>query len=148
VVVLRARSRHPEPDPVFLIPGGPGAGVTGSAEVQAHIFDSYLRDRDLVLVDSRGTGASNPLTCSLPASGRLQGRLETIVETAQRCLPELQARADLTQYNTEYIADDLDDVRAALGYERINLQGLSYGTRVAQVYARRHPQHLRVMMLE
>jgi pimeloyl-ACP methyl ester carboxylesterase len=148
VVVIRSHSGSPRPDPLFGIAGGPGMGLTATAEFVAQIFDWARSERDLVLVDSRGTGDSHPLNCSAAPGGTLQSRFEPLVVTAKRCLPELSANADLTQYNAETIADDLDDVRAALGYEKINIQAISYGTRVAQVYARRHGEHLRSMLLE
>ena len=148
VVVVPSHAAHPQPDPLFLIAGGPGQGVTGGAEDWAKIFDFVLRQRELVLIDVRGTGESNPLNCPLAPKGTLQERFEPLAETAKSCLPLLREKADLTQYQTEYIADDLDDARESLGYERINVQAASYGTRVAQVYARRHGEHVRSMILE
>ena len=67
------------------------------------------------------------------------------VDYVQRLRQTLESRADLTQYTTSIAMDDLDDVRAWLGYERINLFGLSYGTRAALVYLRQHPDRVRTV---
>jgi len=64
------------------------------------------------------------------------------------CAKRLAAKADLTRYTTSIAMRDLDDVRARLGYERIDLWGGSYGTRAALEYARQFPQHARTMVLD
>jgi pimeloyl-ACP methyl ester carboxylesterase len=145
VVVLPARARDRAPDPVFFLHGGPGAAASSMAPVFA---GSELRERrDIVLVDQRGTGASNPLDCGF---GDLQSMLYEMATFrlsagAADCREGLDA--DLTQYVTSIAMDDLDDVRAALGAERINLYGGSYGTRAALEYIRRHPDHVRTAVL-
>ena len=66
----------------------------------------------------------------------------------RKCRQELEPKANLTLYTTPIAMDDLDEVRAALGYERINLFGGSYGTRAALVYLKRHPQSVRTVTLQ
>ncbi len=149
VVVLPATGPDPREDPIFLLAGGPGQAATSLAMLA---YDSWMRhERDIVLVDQRGTGASNPLHCSL--SGDLegpQGHLEPIFqpELFRACLEELRRRADLTLYSTPIAMDDLDQVREALGYEMINLIGGSYGSRAALIYMQRHPATVRTAVLK
>src|SRR4029079_8805186 len=98
----------------------------------------------------RGSGASHRLDCKVPRDpGDVQAYFEPSLPPAEvrRCRGELDAIADLTQYTTSIAADDLDEVRAWLGYDNINLQGGSYGTRAAQVYLRRHGDHVRTATL-
>ena len=150
VVVLPAQSANPAPDPVFYITGGPGYGSSGAAGGMGQALGEIRKQRDVVLVDQRGTGKSHPLHCDLPGSeSDLQGYIRTLfpMETLRACEPKLAAQADLTQYTTEIAMDDLDDVRTWLGYERINVFGGSYGTRAAQTYMRRHPEHVRSAIL-
>src|SRR5271155_4102763 len=71
-----------------------------------------------------------------------------VLEKVRACRAELEKRADLTQYTTSIAADDLDDVRQAMGYDKINLYGGSYGTVAALVYLRRHGDHVRTLTLE
>lgn len=148
VLVLPAKSRAPAPDPIFVLHGGPGAAATTLA---AGLAESWLRrDRDIVLVDQRGTGRSNPLHVALAGSAdNLQGYLDPIfqVDLFRRGKERLERVADLRQYTTPIAMDDLDDVRRALGYQRINLVGGSYGTRAALVYMRRHEPHVRTAIL-
>jgi pimeloyl-ACP methyl ester carboxylesterase len=149
LVVLHARQAEArKPDPVFYLAGGPGGAATDAVQGQAR---SWLREtRDLVFVDQRGTGKSNRLQVPLPGSDEdLQGYLTTHFDVAvfKSALPKLQERADLTQYTTWIAADDLDEVRAALGYEQINLTGGSYGTRMALVYMRQHEPRVRAAIL-
>lgn len=144
VVVLPARGPRRAPDPVFLLSGGPGEGAVASAPDLAH--HPMRRRRDIVLVDTRGAGASNPLPCRLWGDGT---RLDHIfpLDAVRACRDELQKRADLTRYTTAAAVDDVEDVRRALGYDKINLAGISYGTLAAQVYLARHPESVRSMVL-
>ena len=108
-------------------------------------FKEVHRQRDIVLVDLRGTGASNPLDCALgdPLTSRIcRG------DRSPRPVSRARAEGGPRLYTNEPAVDDLDDVRAALGYERINLWGGSYGTRAALVYARRHPDRVRSVILD
>ena len=152
VVLFPANTLDPRPDPLFLIPGGPGQSVDALASLVG-AFADVRRKRDLVLVDPRGTGRSAPLECAA-----LKERdpfdeltdLEAANSAPRRCLAELtaQGKVDLTQYTTSAVVADLDAVRVALGYARINLWGGSYGTRVAQEYLRRHPEQVRSVVLD
>jgi pimeloyl-ACP methyl ester carboxylesterase len=144
VAVLPARSAKPAPDPLFIVVGGPGQGAVSLAGPLSQIFGEVLADRDVVLVDQRGTGASHPLDCKLPGSdddpeGYFGDMLP--VEAIRTCRAGLDA--DPALYTTPIAMDDLDDVRAALGYGKINLYGSSYGTRAVLVYMRQHPEHVR-----
>ncbi len=150
MVVLPALSPNPAPDPVFYLSGGPGYGSAGAARGMAQFLGEVRKQRDIVLVDQRGIGKSNGLHCDLPGGeADLQNYMRSLfpMDTLRACLPKLTAKADLTQYTTPIAMDDLDEVRAWLGYERINLFGGSYGTRAAQTYMRQHPDHVRSALL-
>jgi pimeloyl-ACP methyl ester carboxylesterase len=114
------------------------------------ILEPVRHDHDLVFVDQRGTGGSNPLNCDVGDNPRdLTTFLGEILpeDKVRSCREKLKEVADLRLYTTPIAMDDLDDVRAALGYERIDLLGASYGTLAAQVYMRRHPEHVRSVFL-
>src|SRR5262245_11641798 len=148
IVVLPALSSHPKPDPIFFLAGGPGQAATDLAGGLAG--DPLRRDRDLVYVDQRGTGDPDRLTCDLGAhEDDLQSYLGDVfpVDALRRCREELEKKYDLTLYTTDIAMDDFDEVRAWLGYGRINLFGGSYGTRASQVFLRRHPQAVRTVVL-
>jgi pimeloyl-ACP methyl ester carboxylesterase len=147
VAVLPARSRDVQGDPLFLLAGGPGQGATATFGAVLPLFEDLADRRDLVLVDMRGTGRSGPLRCDSHA-GDLEWDLaeQSFSRLAAECRPTLDA--DLSRYTTPVLADDLDDVRRALGYSRINLYGGSYGTRLALVYLRRHGEHVRSLVLD
>ena len=147
VVVFPAREQSHEPDPVFFLAGGPGQAATEAFPPQLGRFSKLQQERDIVLVDQRGTGASQPLDCPDEDPFEDSFREGIFVENAQRCLKKLRPR-DLTNFGTPVAADDLDDVRKSLGYKKLNLIGGSYGTRLALVYARRHPESLRTMVLD
>ena len=151
IVILPALGRDRAPDPIFLLGGGPGEGIATEAADQAENVATLRRRRDVVLVDQRGTGRSNPLACELYGPGnadpvKLAGPLFPDAEV-RRCRERLEKVADLTLYTTPIAMDDLDDVRAWLGYDRIDLAGGSYGTRAAQVYMQRHGEHVRSAVL-
>ena len=149
VVVLPARGSSPAPDPVFALAGGPGESATGAARVFAQRFEEARRERDVVLVDLRGTGGSNPLHCPLPGrDDDPQSYLGDLfpVESIRGCRKRLDA--DLARYTTSEAVADLEEVRAALGYERINLYGFSYGSRAVLVYLRSYPGRVRSAILQ
>jgi pimeloyl-ACP methyl ester carboxylesterase len=151
LVVLPARSPSPVPDPLFYLPGGPGEASIEVAPFFAQAFSGLRRDRDLVFIDPRGTGRSGALACTFPGSeDDPQGYLREMfpLEPIRACAAELGKRADLRQYTNIQVLDDLDEIRAWLGYERINLYGGSYGTRAAVVYLKRHPEHVRSLVLD
>jgi len=142
-----------EPDPVFLLAGGPGQGARASFPLLAGGFRDVLRSRHVILVDQRGTGGSNPLACRDAEGNNAFGDpFDESPEAARRfaegCLAELSKIADVRHYTTTDAVADLDAVRQALGAERINLYGGSYGTRVAQQYARTFPAHTRSVVLD
>jgi pimeloyl-ACP methyl ester carboxylesterase len=145
IVILPATGKDRAPDPVFLLEGGPGGGAISDAQEMSH--DPVRARRDIVLVDTRGTGGSNPLTCNM--WGEDGTRLDRILppDTVLACRDELQKRADLTQYTTAAAMDDLDEVRRHLGYGKVNLSGASYGTYAAQVFLARHPEAVRTVVL-
>jgi pimeloyl-ACP methyl ester carboxylesterase len=152
VVVLPASTLSPQPDPLIMLPGGPGQSSDALAPL-AGALGGVRRNRDIVLIDPRGTGKSAPLRCASLAPRDAFDELveeQTIAVAAQRCIAELRAGgdADPAQYTTSAVVADIDAVRIALGYDRINLWGGSYGTRVAQEYLRRYPQHVRSVVLD
>ncbi|HZV23978.1 MAG TPA: alpha/beta hydrolase [Luteimonas sp.] len=148
-----------EPDPVFMLAGGPGQAATESYPQVAPAFRDVLKKRNVILVDQRGTGKSNPLLCedeqkddaaaaeaiasSSPADKAAKARA-----LAQRCRDTLSKIADLRFYTTTDAVRDLEAVRQAIGAARVNLVGISYGTRVAQQYAMRHPATTRTIVLD
>jgi pimeloyl-ACP methyl ester carboxylesterase len=148
VAVVKAESTRAEPDPVFLLAGGPGQAVTEQFPAVAPALERLRRDRDIVLVDQRGTGGSGRLACppsgdALQALARSDAEEVALVAACARSLP-----VDLTQYTTAAFVQDLDRVRAALGYGRVNLVGVSYGTRAALVYLRTFPARVRTLVLD
>jgi len=148
VVVLPALGNQRRPDPIFLLAGGPGMGATDLAKLADRAMGRLREWRDVVLVDQRGTGDSNPLDCDLVDADSVYYALdgELPLDLMRQCLEGLDA--DPRQYTTPIAMDDLDDVRAALGYEAINLWGGSYGTRAALVYLRRHEDRVRTVIAD
>jgi pimeloyl-ACP methyl ester carboxylesterase len=152
VVAFPATAPTPAPDPLFVIAGGPGQSATEFAAVLIRDLAFAHATRDVVFVDQRGTGGSNALHCSLGENFNdiIQSvaiGVDADLPAVAKCREELERRADLRQYTTPIAVEDLDEVRAALGYGRINLFGASYGTRVALVYIRRFPQRVRSAIL-
>ncbi|HSM97287.1 MAG TPA: alpha/beta fold hydrolase [Rhizomicrobium sp.] len=137
-------------EPIFWFSGGPGASAIEEAQF---ILGDRTRDirsaHDIVFVDQRGTGSSNPLQCPPPRTPQGNfGYVEYEPHGLKACRAELERKADLTQYTTSIADDDIDDVRAWLGYDKIVLWGGSYGTKAAMVYMRRHPTHVAAAILD
>lgn len=152
VAFVPSQAKQPRPDPVFMLAGGPGQSARESYPAVSMAFRGVLRDRHVVLVDQRGTGGSNPLACRESdgdeAANGESGEFdrETAQAAARQCLDGLEA--DARFYTTSEAVLDLEDVRAAIGADAINLVGISYGTRVAQEYLRRYPARTRAVVLD
>ncbi|HEY0461874.1 MAG TPA: alpha/beta hydrolase [Pyrinomonadaceae bacterium] len=149
IVVFPATGQNKMPDPVFYIAGGPGSSATEDAPYVAADLLKVREKRDLVFLDQRGTGGSHPLNCTFFNAADLQSYLEhwNPPEDVKKCRDELEKNADLKLYTTTIAMDDLDEVRAALGFDEINIDAGSYGTRAAQEYIRRHGAHVRAAHL-
>jgi len=143
IVVLPAFDQKTKAEPLFDFAGGPGASSTAAADFYAGPGKIYRQRHDVVCVDQRGTGKSNLL--AIPREKTPQYYLSEMypVDYVREMRHALEPRADLTKYTTSIAMDDLDDVRAWLGYDKINLLGGSYGTRAELVYMRQHPDHVR-----
>jgi pimeloyl-ACP methyl ester carboxylesterase len=147
IAVLPAVSRSPAPDPLFFLTGGPGQAATESFLQIGAAFNKINQNRDIVLVDQRGTGQSHPLACpELPDESLSEFGDEQLTAWLDDCLTQLDA--DPRFYTTSIAMDDLDQVREALGYEAINIYGVSYGTRAALTYLQQHGDHVRAVILD
>jgi pimeloyl-ACP methyl ester carboxylesterase len=151
ITILPPTADNPAPDPVFYLAGGPGQAASVLLGDPSIVGNSLRERRALVLVDQRGTGGSNGLECPFYGPpGNAQSYFQPFlpIDKVRDCRAALAARADLAQYTTAASVDDLDEVRAALGYETINLIGGSYGTRLAMEYVRRFESRTRTVILE
>jgi pimeloyl-ACP methyl ester carboxylesterase len=148
IVLLPALGNEPQPDPLFFLAGGPGQGAAEMARPLRDVFGRVQSDRDIVLVDQRGTGKSHPLDCKSDdeSLAALSEPLEVSIERLKKCMAELDA--DLRLYTTPIAMDDLNDVREYLGYDKINIYGGSYGTRAALVYLRQHGPTVRAVVID
>jgi pimeloyl-ACP methyl ester carboxylesterase len=132
-----------------MLAGGPGQSAREAFPSVAGSFRELLRERDVVLVDQRGTGGSNPIDCRTPgeaAATEATDDPEAARRFAAECLAGLDA--DPRFYTTSDAVLDLEAVRAAIGAEQVNLVGISYGTRVALEYLRREPGRVRTAVLD
>ncbi len=153
VAVLPALARQKLPDPVFFFAGGPGQSAIGLAGTIEHLMPRIGARRDLVLIDQRGTGHSAPLQCdSLSQEQGLANVFDRGAQLAEldTCRAALQKLpwGDLRFYTTTIAMADADAVRAALGAERVNIVGVSYGTRAGLEYLRAYPQHVRRVVID
>ena len=136
-------------DPVFFLAGGPGQAAVQVWPQLDPAFAAVRKQRHVVLVDQRGTGASNPLECVPPDDAdKATPDADAIAVLARACAAKVADRADPRFYTTTDAIADLDAVREAIGAQKINLVGGSYGTRVAQQYAARFPERVRSIVLD
>ena len=149
VAVLPATGGAALPDPIVPLMGGPGEDTLSAAGYVHERLGRLRRERDVVLVDQRGTGRSAVLRCRLHDPANPAPSLQHLMppEPVARCARELSQHADLTQYSYLHFARDLEAVRKALGYGRLNLSAGSYGTRAAQVFLRAYPESVRTAFL-
>jgi pimeloyl-ACP methyl ester carboxylesterase len=146
LAVIRANPGKKADGALFLLSGGPGVAATQDRGNLSLVI--MVGDRDIVLVDQRGTGGSHEVYPPQPPdwSGLSPSEVEkAYAEWLQQTLPKFEA--DPRFYTTALAMDDLDDVRHALGYKKIDLIGGSYGTTAAQYYLRQHENHVRSVVL-
>jgi pimeloyl-ACP methyl ester carboxylesterase len=144
VLVVPAVHKPALPDAFTYLIGGPGGAATQAVDWVVPTFGAVNDRRDILLVDQRGTGASHPLSCAMPTH-----MLKTAAEQrafVAACFRSLHA--DVGQYGTRAAMDDLDAVRAALGYRQLDIYGASYGATAAQVFLKRHPSSVRTMAID
>ena len=156
VVVIRSERQPASPEPVVYMSGGPGGPLTVYATYQA--AHPLAAGRDIILVDQRGTGRSEPKLCPSLAGGFADALVEAAIEPAAEerrrtlfaaCREEATARGiDLTNFGTPVTVEDFDRVRQALGIARWNLFGVSYGTTVAMTLMARYPETVRAAVLD
>jgi pimeloyl-ACP methyl ester carboxylesterase len=149
VMVIPATTSHAQPDPIVPLMGGPGEDAISAAADFARRLASLRADRDLLLVDQRGSGQSGALHCNLYSPDNPATSLRDLfpVKAVKKCERDLRSRVDLTQYTYTRFASDLEQVRLALSYQKLNLFAGSYGTRAAQVFIRAFPNSVRTMYL-
>jgi pimeloyl-ACP methyl ester carboxylesterase len=147
VAVVSALNRRSTSAPLFLLAGGPGQSASDMYVAQSGAFARINRDHDIVLLDQRGTGRSSPLACEYPEDWQEPvDPMPALRQATQACLGKFGDRVRF--YTTSIAVQDLDAVRAALGFEQIDLYGASYGTRVAQLYMRRFPTRTHAAILD
>jgi pimeloyl-ACP methyl ester carboxylesterase len=165
VAIARHPSGNPEPDPIVYLEGGPGGSpleflyLTFNTQYQA-LFET---NRDIVIFDQRGIGYSEPaLDCpemqalnielldyELDGATLTQDELDTLlVDSLMACGETLSVDNDLSAYNSASNAADVESLRMALGYEQINLWGISYGTRLALTIMRDYPDGIRSVVID
>lgn len=148
IAVSNASDPQPEPDPLFFFAGGPGQAASETWPMIRAALRDVNKTRDIVMIDQRGTGGSHKLQCASEDMTDLDDAVDfdVIARLARECHGQLDA--DTRFYTTTIAAGDVEAVRQAMGYQAINIMGVSYGTRAAQVYLREYPAHVRTMTLD
>ena len=147
VAVVPALDLEPEPDPLVPLAGGPGGSAIQFYSGYAAAFEPVRRERDILLLDQRGTGESARMDCPID-DDIIEGQYtdEQTLAFTQACLEQLPH--DPRFFTTSVAVADLEALREALGYPALNLLGTSYGSRVAQHFARRYPESTRTVVLD
>jgi len=153
LAILASDSQSVDPDLVVLLAGGPGEAATEAWPANAGAYAPLRQHHDLLLLDQRGTGGSHALSC--PATEKSMQKSEAqafdpdrVKSLTAQCLAEVEKTADPRFYTTSDAVADLEAVRRALGSPRLDLVGVSYGTRMAQQYAGAHSDAVRSIVLD
>lgn len=148
IAVIPARDSVADPTPLVFFAGGPGQSAIEAYPLLGGVLNRINRQHDILLVDQRGTGESNPLACEFEDEtvAFTNSTQEETQELARECRDAQEA--DLALYTTDIAMMDLDEVREKLGYEQLNLYGGSYGTRAASVYMKMYPERVRSVVLD
>jgi pimeloyl-ACP methyl ester carboxylesterase len=145
VTVAPAFRESARPDPLFVLAGGPGEAGSDVLPLLSHTFRRIRATRDIVFIDQRGTGLSGKLDCD-SKPGEESMTEEQLEAEVRGCIGRM--KTNCAAYTTASAARDIEQVRIALGYDRINVWGGSYGTRLGQAYARAFPAKLRALVLD
>lgn len=148
-VVIPAASGHALPDPIVPLLGGPGESAIEAGQFFVERLAPMLNDRDLLLVDERGTGQSGALRCQFFSAENPAEDLQNLFppDRVKNCAKDLAMHADSTQYSYARFADDLEKLRRILGYGRMDLFAGSYGTRAAQIFVKTYPGSVRTIYM-
>jgi pimeloyl-ACP methyl ester carboxylesterase len=148
IALAPASGKNTEPDPVFFFAGGPGQAASETWVIMRPVLNKIRKNRDIVMIDQRGTGGSNKLACTSELEEDLNQELdlELVRLETKKCLAQLNG--DPRYYTTSIAMGDYNQVRKAMGYDKINIMGVSYGTRAAQVYLRLFPESVRTVTLD
>lgn len=147
VVVVPATGQSSKESAVTYFAGGPGQASSETIGFVPDLLGDLRETRDILLVNMRGTALSNELRC--PYQDNREGFMAGFLplEGVKECWKASQPKGNLALYNTPIAVDDVEEVREALGYRQLDIMGGSYGTHMALVYARRHPQSVRTLYL-
>ncbi|MBN2004290.1 MAG: alpha/beta fold hydrolase [Anaerolineae bacterium] len=160
VAIYRSKGATPAPDPVIYLSGGPGGAAVADLALIYNEFIAPLQvDRDVIIFDQRGVGLSEPeLSCyeydnaaerDLEYDFGPDEQAEAYLQAFQRCRDRLTSRGiNLAAYTSAANASDVRDLAEVLGYEQVNLYGISYGTRLALTVMRDHPDIVRSAVLD
>ncbi|MGZ9899900.1 alpha/beta hydrolase [Shewanella gaetbuli] len=142
------KNTHPN-EALLAIAGGPGQSAVEHAAGFDRLLSKVRQQRDILLIDQRGTGQSNILNCedsSVTSTLAFDDESIDMIAETQKCLD--QTTADITQYGSETALTDFEAIRTYLGYNKLHLYGVSYGTRMAQLYMRHYPEALATVTLD
>ncbi|MCZ2825727.1 MULTISPECIES: alpha/beta hydrolase [unclassified Modestobacter] len=158
--VVPAAAEDPAEEPLVYLSGGPGQGALEIVPLAfGELYEPLAQERDLILLDQRGTGLTEPsLACEEYSSWVRESLgsdepVEELAAQATAALEECRQRlvdegVDFDDYDSAASAADLEDLRRALGHEEWDLYGISYGTRLAQTAMRDHPEGIRAVVLD
>lgn len=148
VAKLIAQTSNPAPDPFTLIAGGPGQSATESFPAVSYAFRHIRAERDIILLDQRGTGLSNKLECASDNDDEeaLVFNQEKAEAASKACRDSLDV--DPRFFTTSVAVKDLERLRESLNFQQWNIYGVSYGTRVGLHYLRRYPANVRTIILD
>jgi len=149
-IILPAWTSNPAPDPIFIFSGGPGGGSADWVASYARRYEKLRYQRDIVLVDQRGTGFSNPLHCNrIGDPNSAQTYLQDMFpkDYVKGCREELEKKANLYHYDSYAAMQDINEMRSALGYQKVNIMGGSYGAYTGIVYLKYFPDTVRSAVL-
>jgi len=145
VTVAPAFRQGTRNDPLFVLAGGPGQAGSDVLALLPAALDRVRATRDIVFIDQRGTGLSGKLNCESKPEHETMNE-EQLEAELRACI--VASKAPFAAYTTAAAARDLESVRTALGYAKVNVWGGSYGTRLAQAYARAYPASVRSLVLD
>lgn len=148
--VIPSVTEAKEADPLVFFAGGPGQGARDMGRFVSIAFKEIHENRDVILIDQRGMGSSHPLTCEQPDDNSLSLSDEEMAKLMRdiltQCLSDLDA--DVTKYTQDLANQDIHDILKALDYSKVNLYGVSWGTRSALLYANQFPEQVRTVIMD